>query len=224
MCGIATEDGELPELPGNAKSVLVIALSHPKTLPELDWFYKSGNTIGNSNLIKITRELSDWIENTFRITTYHMPYYVEKGGIYLKDAAVLAGLGCIGKNNLLVTPRYGPRVRLRALLLEEALMSGGPIKFDPCKDCLEYCRKRCPREAFHGAVHIPGLSDITHPPAGDGYFLRSRCMQQMDSEWEMTGNPEPTVTVYGMDNRNVYQSDSPVKHCRQCEFACPVGQ
>jgi epoxyqueuosine reductase len=63
-----------------------------------------------------------------------LSYFIETGGIYLKDTAVLAGLGCIGKNNMLVTPELGPKVRLRALLLEEDLTPTGPIDFDPCKN------------------------------------------------------------------------------------------
>ncbi|MBC8492582.1 MAG: hypothetical protein H8D43_02260 [Chloroflexi bacterium] len=33
------------------------------------------------------------------------PYRVEQGRILLKDAAVLAGLGVMGKNNLVITPQ-----------------------------------------------------------------------------------------------------------------------
>jgi len=40
-----------------------------------------------------------------------LPYRVEQGGILLKDAAVLAGLGVTGKNNLVITPQLaGPCV------------------------------------------------------------------------------------------------------------------
>jgi len=52
----------------------------------------------------------------------------------LKDAAVLAGLGCIGKNNLLLTPEYGSRVRLRAFTIDLVLPSTGPLPFDPCEN------------------------------------------------------------------------------------------
>jgi epoxyqueuosine reductase len=37
-----------------------------------------------------------------------LPYKVEEGGMFLKDAATLAGLGIIGKNNLLITPEFEP--------------------------------------------------------------------------------------------------------------------
>ncbi|MEA3231699.1 MAG: hypothetical protein U9Q05_08095 [Thermodesulfobacteriota bacterium] len=61
--------------------------------------------------------MSIWLEKEKGITAEKLPYHIESGGIFLKDAAALAGLGCIGKNNMLVLMKYGPRVRLRALLL-----------------------------------------------------------------------------------------------------------
>lgn len=70
------------------------------------------------------------------------------GFIYLKDAGVLAGLGVIGKNNLLITPDFGPRVRLRAIAISEALPSNRIITENPwCEDC-DRCIQACPVNAF----------------------------------------------------------------------------
>ena len=69
-------------------------------------------------------------------------------GIYLKEAGVLTGLGVIGKNNLLITDEYGPRVRLRAV------NTSAPLKPDPIILSHDYCRKcnicvdSCPANAF----------------------------------------------------------------------------
>jgi epoxyqueuosine reductase len=69
-------------------------------------------------------------------------------GLYLKEAGVLAGLGIIGKNNLLITDKYGPRIRLRAL------NTSAPLEPDPiiegrsyCSDC-KICVDACPAHAF----------------------------------------------------------------------------
>ncbi|CAB1081528.1 hypothetical protein D1AOALGA4SA_9178 [Olavius algarvensis Delta 1 endosymbiont] len=51
---------------------------------------------------------------------------MERGGIFFKDSGVLAGLGSIGKNNLLVTPEYGPRIRVWPLLFDAELKPTGP--------------------------------------------------------------------------------------------------
>jgi epoxyqueuosine reductase len=79
-----------------------------------------------------------------------LPYQIEYGGAFLKDAAVLAGLGMIGKNNLLVTPQYGTRVRLRGMFIEAELEPTGPSTFDPCQGCGMPCQRACPQDAFRG--------------------------------------------------------------------------
>ncbi|GBF33575.1 iron-sulfur cluster-binding protein [Desulfocucumis palustris] len=224
VCAVAGINRLSPvEWPPEAKSVLVIAVSHPQNNPRLDWFYTSGNTPGNQILIRINRELSKWIEETLGIKTHKMPYYVERGGIYLKDAAVLGGLGCIGKNNMLITPELGPRVRLRALLLETGLASTGPIDFDPCRDCGEFCRRACPQKAFDNPTHSPGELGITELPARDGHFSRARCTTQMDKDVESFEIDIDLKTLAGLDKEEVRQGEKPIKHCRKCEFACPVG-
>lgn len=50
-------------------------------------------------------------------------------------------LGCIGKNNLLINPTFGPRIRLRSFGLDTEIPSDGVLTFAPCKSCGEYCRK-----------------------------------------------------------------------------------
>jgi epoxyqueuosine reductase len=217
------------EWPTGARTVIVIAVAHPKAKPELDWwpsgatFGAIANSTGNKLLMTINTELSAWIERTEGISTHPLPYSTQEGGVYLKDAAVLAGLGCIGRNNLLITPEYGPRVRLRAMLLEAGLKTPGPTDFDPCKDCLEYCRKVCPQEAFNDAVSFPQEIEVLNPPARDAYYRRSKCMVQMYADWKL-GQPFDDGTADGMNKRGVQKADTIlVKYCRQCELACPVG-
>ncbi|MFW9831994.1 MAG: hypothetical protein ACFFD8_09485 [Candidatus Thorarchaeota archaeon] len=75
------------------------------------------------------------------------------GFIYLKDAAVLAGLGVIGKNNLLLTAKYGPRVRLRAIAFSEDLPAAQIITENPwCEDC-DRCVKACPVNALENGKY-----------------------------------------------------------------------
>jgi len=60
----------------------------------------------------------------------------------LKYAAVQAGLGWIGKNDVLVTKEFGPRVRLAAILLDYPLACGSPIGKSlcgPCRACVAAC-------------------------------------------------------------------------------------
>jgi epoxyqueuosine reductase len=75
-----------------------------------------------------------------------LPYRVEHGGTLFKDAAALAGLGTIGKNNLVITPEYGPHVRLKAMFLDVDLEPTGPIDFTLCEGCDILCRGSVPRK------------------------------------------------------------------------------
>jgi epoxyqueuosine reductase len=69
-------------------------------------------------------------------------------GIYLKDAGVLAGIGVIGKNNLLITNSYGCQIRLRAMVSDAPIVPGTPIKKNQyCKEC-EKCIESCPADAL----------------------------------------------------------------------------
>jgi epoxyqueuosine reductase len=186
--------------PADGKSVFVIALAHPTTEPSLDWWdRRAGGSPGNRRMVSIADRIADWVEEEFDIKARLLPYHPEGGGIFLKDAAVLAGLGVIGANNLLITREYGPRIRLRALSLDAELRPTGPIDFSPCDSCDMRCREVCPQRAF-----------------GQGSYSRDLCMKQMTVD-------EANREVLEKDT----DEDSPracVKYCRACELACPVGQ
>ncbi|MBY9003093.1 MAG: epoxyqueuosine reductase [Candidatus Lokiarchaeota archaeon] len=74
-----------------------------------------------------------------------IPY---KPGLFLKDAGAIAGIGPIGKHNLLISNEVGSQIRLRALVTEAFLETGNPItESEYCKDC-EICIKVCPANAI----------------------------------------------------------------------------
>lgn len=72
-----------------------------------------------------------------------------------RDVAVKAGLGWIGRNNLLVTPEYGARIRLVTVLTNMPLKTDKPIDFG-CGDCLA-CYNACPAQAI---AKEPGDFDV----------------------------------------------------------------
>ena len=77
---------------------------------------------------------------------------------------MLAGLGCIGKNNMVITPQYGPRIRWRALLMDRAAKATGPVDYDPCDGCPQPCRRACPVKAFEHAAY--SSSELESAAAG----------------------------------------------------------
>ena len=184
------------------KSVLVWALEHPASEPVLDWWSMKvpGFTPGNGIMRKQSKQLRVWMGEELGIKALSLPYQIEYGGAFLKDSAHLAGLGVIGNNNLLVTPEYGTRVRLRGIFIERELEPTGPIDFDPCSGCDMPCHEACPRQAFRS-----------------GTFERALCKQEndkRDAEWEMLPG-----SIMGIEEESAV-----VKPCRYCELACPVAQ
>ena len=169
--------------PADAISVVVIGVVHNADEPELDWWDGKG-TPGNRILIRINKKLSEWIEKTFSVKTYKLPYFVEKGGIFLKDAAVMAGLGCIGKNNQVITPEYGPRIRFRSLLLNREAEITGPLEFNPCEGCNQPCRKACPIKAFQSTVYSADALGQSILPGINGTYDRVTCNVKMEKDIE----------------------------------------
>lgn len=64
--------------------------------------------------------------------------------------AIDAGLGELGRNGLLITPEYGPRVRIGKVLTDLPLVADEPIEFGVinfCRKCKK-CAKYCPSQAI----------------------------------------------------------------------------
>jgi len=69
-----------------------------------------------------------------------------------RELAIKAGLGVLGKNFLLITPEYGPRVQLTTVLTTMPLLPDSPLDFDPCKNC-DICVQECPTNALKDYFH-----------------------------------------------------------------------
>jgi len=224
--------------PADAVSVVVIGVEHNADKPELDWWDGKG-TPGNRILIRINNKLSEWIENTFSVKTYKLPYFVSKGGIFLKDATVMAGLGCIGTNNLVITPGYGPRIRFRALLLDRKAEATGPLEFNPCEGCEQPCRKACPIKAFQNTVYSADELGQSILPGINGTYDRVTCNVKMEKDIEdavmaiPAGDEEHRKVLQAIDEFEEGVKLKPqgdkrpnyyVKYCRGCELSCPPAR
>jgi len=67
--------------------------------------------------------------------------------VSVKHAAVLAGLGYIGKNSLLINPEYGNMVWLSSVLVDIELEPDKIIK-DKCPESCNICIENCPVHAI----------------------------------------------------------------------------
>ena len=73
-----------------------------------------------------------------------------RGIISLKHAAVLAGLGQIGKNTLLINDEYGNMVWLSAVLTSAELEPDPIAEYTACLPKCRICLESCPVEALDG--------------------------------------------------------------------------
>jgi epoxyqueuosine reductase len=147
-----------------------------------------------------------------RSKAWIIAHYLEKRGfdsipsvdIPLKTAAVKCGLGCQGKNTLLVSPTYGPRVRLVSVLTTAELDIDEPFREDLCKDC-ERCVLACPAKAIE-----PYKVKVNRCMVYSSENPRSKDVPDETRELEkrLTKRPTPNSFI----------------DCTTCLEACPIGK
>jgi epoxyqueuosine reductase len=114
----------------------------------------------------------------------------------LKAAAVEAGLGVLGRNGLVVSRRYGPRVRFGAVFTDAPWDPTGPLRDYFCPSCTR-CWNACPTGAL-----------------GPGGLDRSRCIAEY----------APSPELAGMQERLERRPSAGTRlQCSACMTSCPIG-
>jgi len=71
-----------------------------------------------------------------------------RGDLSHKHAAQAAGLGKLGKNSLLIAPRFGNRVHLVSVVTDIALAPDPVMDWEPCPERCTLCMRTCPAGAI----------------------------------------------------------------------------
>lgn len=96
-----------------------------------------------------------------------------------KTAAVMAGLGWIGRNDLFVSNKYGPRVRLGTVLTDMELPVVNNFEEPKCGVC-RLCVDSCPAMALTGNAWNEGC--------GRGYVVDAKaCSEYMNAKFKHIG-------------------------------------
>lgn len=126
-------------------------------------YYNYYNQI-NNELAKIARNIkvelkkanidSIVIEPTFHTNSKKNKKYLQTLTVDVshKMVATRAGLGWIGKTDLLISTDFGPRLRLVSLLInQKPEIDSIPIATSKCGSC-KICVERCPAQAANGKL------------------------------------------------------------------------
>jgi len=82
-------------------------------------------------------------------TVEKLDYQTLRAKLSHKMIATLAGLGWIGKSDLLITEQFGPAIRLSSILTDARFEAATPIKESKCGQC-SVCVEHCPADAISG--------------------------------------------------------------------------
>lgn len=165
-----------------AKSVIVMAVALPaatfESAPSRE--YSMSYMIANQELNTIAFRTAKYLQKK-GYRAVHVPasppYDLElmMGDLSHRHAGYLAGIGVFGKNSLLLSPKYGARMRLVSVITDAVLRPDKVLDIDICKECTS-CIRGCPAKALKGG-------GVVDKPACNGrHMIVGRQLQLAD--WE----------------------------------------
>jgi epoxyqueuosine reductase QueG len=105
----------------------------------------------------------------------------QSGHLSHREVARLSGLGWIGRNNLLVHPRFGAYLRLVTVLTDLPLPVGKPVDADcgDCKDCISACPAGAIKERKEEFDHRRCFQqlDVFRKKYGIGHHICGICVK-----------------------------------------------
>ncbi len=140
-------------------TALVLAVPYGRQLTPADYTeeaFEEGIRLARVRLEELAARLEELLRQEG--TAYFVPPVAQRDETELlapfsfKYAATRAGLGWIGRNDVVITPRYGPRVRLGAILLDARLPWGQPTEKSRCPEGCSRCVEACPCKALRGVT------------------------------------------------------------------------
>lgn len=177
ICGVANIDrfADAPDGFGPddifpaCRSVIVFGLAVPKgtTMVSPRLIYKQFSEIAKNELDRISYHAALEIERSYGDRAVPVPcdgpydsWDAEKlegrGLISMRHAAVCAGLGALGKNTMLLNPRYGNAINIGAVLTDIDLRSDDTAESICIPECHK-CIDSCPAGAISGKSIIQKL-------------------------------------------------------------------
>lgn len=141
--------------------------------------YRTANTLLDTIAFRLARKIEELGGESLPIAASQSlgknnPYR----GVYPhKTAAVLSGLGFVGKSGLFLSTEYGSKVRLATVLCSLPLAAELPVIENGCGECT-LCQRACPAGAIFG-----------EKPTTDGErnFDAEKCSKYMKEHFQDVG-------------------------------------
>ncbi len=185
FCDLGAQAAKLAPHLSHAISVAVKlsdgVLSTIENAPSFVYFqhYRTANALLDTVAFRLAREVEKYGYTALPVAASqsqgkNAPYC---GVIPHKTAAVLSGLGYVGKSGLFLSQKYGSKVRLATILTDMPVQSELPVLTNGCGDCL-LCVKACPAGAIFGQA-----------PTADGErnFDPEKCSKYMKEHFQEVG-------------------------------------
>jgi len=134
----------------------------------------------------------------------------------MKQMARLAGFGNYGKNALLITPKYGPWVRLGSIVTDAEFVYDEPFERDLCGE-FEKCVKACPTGALT-PFRIDYTRCLVNPTSEEWARLISGELKYSDK----VGAVKDIDKVFDLHSPRFTENSRLM--CTTCQRACPYGR
>ena len=141
--------------------------------------YRTANALLDGIAFRLARAIEDGGYTAIPVAASQSlgknnPY---RGVVPHKTAAVLSGLGFVGKSGLFLSEQFGSKIRLATILTDLPLAAEHAIIENGCGGC-EICKKACPAGAIFGEL-----------PATDGSrnFDPEKCSRYMKENFQDIG-------------------------------------
>jgi epoxyqueuosine reductase len=137
-----------------------------------------------------------------------------------RHAAIAAGLGNWGRNNLVIHPKLGARVLFSTVLSDIELPSDPAVTEELCNGC-NLCVKHCEAGALNEAGKTDQMKCLSHSqPYGTGANIRfwTRFIDSTPEEQKQMMRSTEYMRLYQASYIGLQY------HCFKCYSMCPVGR
>ena len=152
----------IQEIPGEYQYAIVMCYEMDYDVIQYYSTYVSlaATAMGYSRMAITNHHLSNFIKdlgyNVINCTTNNVALSI--------PLAMQAGLGDLGRNGMLITPKYGPRVRISKVITDLPLVPDSPIDFGVTEFCnvCEICSEKCPSQSLQYGQHSSKPRNISN--------------------------------------------------------------